>query len=149
MSQPNQFTRAEEQGLPKPTGANQFTTGKRTKHDESTRDKMRAEKLAARLYAYAASETDDDGKEVVMDQSQIAAAKILIDKGKPSLQAVEQTQVSEYESMSEEEIVEQVRSLITLHPGLIERLGIKPQLVSPSDTDPAAHNTHDICTKAA
>jgi hypothetical protein len=97
VSQPNQFTRAEEQGLPKPAGANQFTTGKRTKHDESTRDKMRAEKLAARLYAYAASEEDEDGKTVTLDPTQIAAAKILIDKGKPSLQAIEQSQVSEFE----------------------------------------------------
>jgi hypothetical protein len=51
--------------------------------------------------------------------------------------------------MTEEEMEELVRALITSNPGLIERLGIKPQLVSPSDAVPAAHNTHDICTKAA
>jgi hypothetical protein len=122
---PNQYTKAEEEGREKPAGANQFTTGKRTKHDDATRDKMRAEHLARRLYAFAAGEKDEvTGQPVEMDATKIAAAKILIDKGKPNLQAVEQTQVNEWEQMSEEEILGLVQALITSNPGLIQKLGI-------------------------
>lgn len=138
----NQFTAAEEQGLPKPPGANQFTTGKRTGHDQATKDRMRAEKAADIL------EQELDGT-VELPEGRRAAAKILMEYGKPKLAAVTQTTVSEFESMSEDELCDLVRALITSNPGLIERLGIKPQLVSPSDASPAAHNTHDICTKAA
>jgi hypothetical protein len=122
---PNQYTKAEEEGREKPAGANQFTTGKRTKHDDATRDKMRAEHLAKRLYAFAAGEKDEEtGEKVEMDAARIAAAKILIDKGKPNLQAIEQTNVSEFEQMSEEEILGLVNALITSNPGLIAKLGI-------------------------
>lgn len=123
--QPNQFTKAEEEGRDKPAGANQFTTGKRTKHDDATRDRMRAEHLAKRLYAFAAKQKDEEtGEDVEMDATRIAAAKILIDKGKPNLQAVEQTTLNEWDNMSEDEMLEMVNALITSNPGLIQRLGI-------------------------
>lgn len=141
---PNQFTKAEELGLEKPAGANQFTTGKRTGHDDATKDKMRAEHLARRLFAYAAQEKDEvTGEMVELDSGRIAAAKILIDKGKPNLQAVEQTQVSEFDKMSEEEIKGLVQALITSHPRLIQELGIglravdAPQQTGNADTTEA------------
>ncbi len=126
---------------------NQFTRngpGRKTEHDESTKDKIRAELIAQRLFRFAKAKGKGASKQA-MSQAQVAAAKVIVDKGKPSLQAIAQTQVNPYESMSEEEILEQVRALINLHPGLIERLGIKPQLI----TDPATHNTHESCTKVA
>jgi hypothetical protein len=139
MSQPNQFTKAEEEGKEKPAGANQFTTGKRSKHDDATRDRMRAEHLARRLYAFAAKEKDEETGELVeMDATRIAAAKILIDKGKPNLQAVEQTQVNDWDNMSEDEMVAMVNALITSNPGLIQKLGIG---LRPVDPAPNAVNT--------
>lgn len=128
--------------------ANQFTKGTRTKHDESTKDRIRAELLARRLFNFAKAK-GDKAKKLSMDSNQVAAARVLIERGKPALQAIEQTQVNEYDRMTEEEMYEHVRALITSNPGLIERLGIKPQLVSPPSADPATHNTHDIRTEAA
>lgn len=133
----NQFTRAEEEGLPKPPGANHFTTGKRQGHDEQTKAKIRAAFAADKLEAYL-------NGDVTLEAAQVTAARALMDKGLPSLQAIEATEVNQFDKMSEEEILEQVRALINLHPGLIERLGIKPQLV-----DTASHNTHESCTKVA
>lgn len=121
----NQYIKAEEEGRDKPAGANQFTTGKRSKHDDATRDKMRAEHLAKRLFAFAAKQKDEEtGEDVEMDATRIAAAKILIDKGKPNLQAVEQTQLNEWDNMTEDEMVSMVNALITSNPGLIQKLGI-------------------------
>ena len=148
MSQPNQFTRAEEQGKPKPKSANQFTKRTRTHHDEATKDKIRAEVLAVRLFKYAKAKGKTAAK-LHMDPAQVAAAKVLIERGKAALQSIEQTQVNQFEAMSEDELLDLVNALITSNPGLIERLGIKPQLVSTSDATTAAHNTHDIRTDAA
>jgi hypothetical protein len=128
--------------------ANQFTKGTRTKHDESTKDRIRAEHLARRLFNFAKAK-GDKAKKLSMDSNQVAAARVLIERGKPALQAIEQTQVNEYDRMTEEEMEDLIRALITSNPGLIERLGIRPQLVSPQTADPAAHNTHDIRTEAA
>ena len=130
--QPNQFV--DRDGNRKPdapeTSENQFTTGKRTKHDESTRDKMRAEHLARRLYAFAAGTQDEaTGELVTLDRDRIAAAKILIDKGKPNLQAVEQTQVNQWDSMTEEDMKAMVRALITSHPELIREFAPGPEPV--------------------
>lgn len=135
---PNQYVDA--QGNPKPDaprGQNQFTTGKRTKHDDSTRDKMRAEHLARRLYAFAAGTTDEEtGEKVEMDATRIAAAKILIDKGKPNLQAVEQTTVNEFEQMGMDEIRDMVRALISSHPELLREFA--PGVAPVSDEQKAA-----------
>jgi len=128
--------------------ANQFTKGTRTKHDEQTKDKIRAEHLAQRLYKFAKAK-GERAKKLAMDSNQVAAARVLIERGKPALQAIEQTQVSELENKSEEELEDRLCARILSNPRLIARLGIRPQLVSPQDTTAAAHNTHDICTKAA
>jgi hypothetical protein len=118
----NRYTMAEEQGLPKPPGANQFTTGKRTEHSEATKDKIRAEKAAALL------ESEVDGQ-TTLEDGRRASAKILMEYGKPKLASVEQTQVNQWDSMSEEEMKAMVRALITSHPELIREFAPGPEPV--------------------
>lgn len=123
MPQPNRFVDAEGNRKPDaPPGANQFTTGKRTGHSEATKDKIRAEK-AARLL-----EQEIDGEAELSDGKR-ASAKILMEYGKPKLSAVEQTTVNELEAMSEGELVEQLRALITAKPELIPLLNLAPKPV--------------------
>jgi hypothetical protein len=119
---PNQYTKAEEQGREKPAGANQFTTGKRQKHDQATIDKIRAERAAQ------VAEDILEDPESTRDQK-LAAAKVLLPYGKSSLQSIESRNVSEWESMSEEEILDQLRALITSNPGLIAALNLQPKPV--------------------
>jgi hypothetical protein len=127
--------------------ANQFTKGTRTKHDEATKDKIRAELLSKRLEKYAKAR----GKQIAkhhMEPAQVAAAKVLIERGKPALQAIEQTNLNPMDQMSEGEIREQVRALITLHPWLLEEFkpGVKPaethgaEPQSPLETTPSIAN---------
>jgi hypothetical protein len=59
-----------------------------------------------------------------MDSAQVAAAKVLIDKGKPSLQAIESVEADPWKDRTEEEIGDMVQALIARHPGLIKQLGI-------------------------
>lgn len=108
--------------------ANQFTKGTRTKHDESTKDKIRAELLAQRLFKFAKSKGDKAVKND-MSQAQVAAARVLIERGKPALQAVEQTNVNPMDEMSQEQLLEQARALITSHPELIAQLNLMPKPV--------------------
>lgn len=108
--------------------ANQFTSGGGSKgpkkeHDQATKDKIRAELLAQRMYKFAKAK-GKSAEKYRMDSAQVAAAKVLIDKGKPSLQAVEQVEVNQWDKMSEEEIGAMVHALISSHPGLIQKLGI-------------------------
>jgi hypothetical protein len=65
-----------------------------------------------------------------MDQGRIAAAKILIDKGKPNLQAVEQTNVNELDSMGEDELISTVRALLLSRPEVLAQLGFAPILTA-------------------
>lgn len=116
MSQPNQFTKARERGEPMPYRAPH-------KLDDATKDKIRAELLARRLYKYAKA-SGEKAKKYSMEPAQVQAAKVLIDRGKPVLQAVEQRNVGEFEGKSEDELVASVNALILANPGLIERLGI-------------------------
>jgi hypothetical protein len=103
----NQFTKAEEEGREKPPGANQFTTGKREGHSQATKDRMRAEKAAELL------EKEVDG-EMELNDGRRAAAKILMEYGKPKLSAIEQT-IHE-EPATETEIMAQLHSLLA-NPG--------------------------------
>jgi hypothetical protein len=98
--------------------ANQFTKGTRTKHDESTKDKIRAELLAKRLFNFAKAKGEKRQK-YAMDSTQVAAAKVLIDKGKPSLSSVEQHHVDEMES--EEQMLAMLQG-IAADPGLKARI---------------------------
>lgn len=107
--------------------ANQFTKGTRTKHDESTKDKIRAEVLSVRLEKYAKAR----GKQIAkhhMEPAQVAAAKVLIERGKPALQSIEQTNLNPLDQMDEEEIKGMVRALITAHPWLLREFAPGPQL---------------------
>lgn len=98
--------------------ANQFTKGTRTRHDDATKDKIRAELLSKRLekYAKAKGKTIDKYR---MEPAQVAAAKVLIERGKPALQAIEQTNINPLEQMSEEEVSQQAMALITSRPHLV------------------------------
>lgn len=108
--------------------ANQFTKGTRKRHDESTKDKIRAELLAQRLFKFAKAKGENVEK-LGMSQSQVAAAKVLIDRGKPALQAIEQTIVNPMDDMSEEEIRGQAQALISSQPrALMAALDADPGL---------------------
>lgn len=109
---PNQYTKAKEEGRELPQGANQFTTGKREKLDQATKDKIRAERAAQ-----VAEEILED-PESSRDQK-LAAAKVLLPYGKSTLQSIESRQVNEWEQMSDEEVVEHAKALITSSPKLL------------------------------
>ena len=128
--------------------ANAYTKGTRDRMDPRQKAAIRASQLSNRLHKFAMAK-GEKVKKHYMDQAQVSAAKVLIDKGMPSLQAIEQTQVSEYDKMSPAELLDYVRAFITSHPELIAQLGLAPKLVSADPTPDATHNTHDICTKAA
>lgn len=92
-------------------------------HDESTKDKIRAEVLSKRLEKYAKAR----GKQIAkhhMEPAQVQAAKVLIERGKPALQAIEQTIHNPLDQMSEDETLTLIQALITSNPGLIQKLGI-------------------------
>jgi hypothetical protein len=129
----NQYTKAEESGAPKPKGANQFTTGKREKHDQATIDKIRAERAAQ-----VAEQIMNDPE--ASRQDRLAAAKVLLPFGKSTLQSIESRQVNEWEEMSEEEMLGMVRALITSRPELIAALNLqpKPVQVEPVERESAA-----------
>lgn len=100
-------------------GANQFTTGKRTRLDDATKDKIRAEQLSRRLHKYAKAK----GKAIQkyhMEPAQVAAAKVLIERGKPALQAIEQRIIEE--PKSEQEIMQALALSISQNPGLLKPL---------------------------
>lgn len=127
--------------------ANQFTSGGGSKgpkkaHDQGTKDKIRAELLAKRLYKYANAK-GENARKYRMDAAQVAAAKVLIDKGKPSLQAIESTESDPWANKSEEDIENMVKALITSHPGLIARLGIGLRPV-----ESGAKETNEACASA-
>jgi hypothetical protein len=108
----NQYTKAEAEGKEKPKGANQFTTGKREKHDQATIDKIRAERAAQ-----VAEEIMNDPKTSSADK--LAAAKVLLPFGKSTLQSIEQRQINEFEEMSVEEVKEMAKALILSRPQLV------------------------------
>lgn len=137
----NQFTKAKEEGKEPPKAENAYTTGKRDKMDAAQKAKIRAAFAADKLEQYMKGEIE-------LTAPQVSAAKILMDKGMPSLQAVEQTEVSDLEKMSEEELLGLVNALITSHPGLISKLGIGLRPVDASspghkDTESTATNVVD------
>jgi len=119
VGQPNQFTQAASGGIPKPPGANQFTTGKRITHDESTRDKLRSEYAARVLERITRSR-----KASISDKC--AAAKALLPYGKPMLSSTEFSQLDPFEDMSVETMVEQCKALILSHPEIIQALNLIP-----------------------
>jgi hypothetical protein len=99
--------------------ANRWDEG--DKQPQATKDKIRAENLSQRLEQFVAGEIE-------LSQAQVSAAKVLIDKGKPSLQAVSQSQEDPMAGRTEEELLEQIRDLISSRPELLA--GVK-HLVEP------------------
>lgn len=117
----------------------------RSRMPSEQKDKIRAEQLARRLYKFANAKGKSAAKHG-MSQAQVTAAKVLIDKGKPSLQAVEQTNVEEPKSEAQilELIESQLHSLVA-NPGIRARLkalldGSAPslELVAPHQTAKSA-----------
>ena len=104
--------------------------------------------LSKRLEKYAKAR----GKQIAkhhMEPAQVQAAKVLIDRGKPILQAIEQKNVNEWDRMSEDEMLSMVQALITANPGLIQKLGIGLRAVE-SAPDPVEERGNDAteCTAA-
>ena len=126
----NQYTKAAEAGEDKPKGANQFTTGKRQKLDQATKDRIRAEKAAARL------ERVLDDPNATIDQK-TAAAKALLPYGKSTYASIEQS-INE-EPTSEAEILSQLHSLLA-NPGtraqIQAMLAGTPQVVASQEAAP-------------
>lgn len=86
---------------------------------------IRAEQLMRRLHKFALGKTHQ-GKRISMDQAQVTAAKVLIDKGAPSLQAIEQTTINEWDRLSEQEVLDMAKALILQHPEVIQALNLVP-----------------------
>lgn len=82
----------------------------KTGHDEQTKDKIRAERLAKRLFKYANSK-GKAAEKYRMESAQVQAAKVLIERGKPALQAIEQKVVEE--PVTEAQLMAQLHSLLS------------------------------------
>lgn len=108
--------------------ANQFTKGTRTQHDESTKDKIRAELLSQRLFKFAKAK-GEKAKTNDMSQAQVAAARVLIERGKPALQSIEQKTINPLDELTDEELFEQAKALILSNPALLGRIRSWLQLV--------------------
>lgn len=102
---------------------------------ERDKDKLRAEMCAAFIEQHV------HGKRK-MSSSQVQAAKILIDKGKPSLQAVEQTTIEPAAVRNDAELVEGLRAIIQAHPDLIQRI-LGEQAAALQQTPQPVESPHD------
>jgi hypothetical protein len=114
--------------------ANQFTKGTRTEHDESTKDQIRAEMLSKKYYKFAMANPKRAAK-MGINSAQVASAKMLIDKGKPSLQTVEAKQVDPLEALTLEEQMEHLKAFIAEHPEFIRTLNLVPAPQQVPSTD--------------
>jgi hypothetical protein len=68
---------------------------------------------------------------IELSQTQVMAARILYDKLRPSLSAVEQTITNESDLMSEADIVQKLQALIQAYPDLVRSLLHAPALDQP------------------
>lgn len=103
-------------------------------HSEASKDKMRAEYLARRMFKFAKAK-GQDAEKLFMSPAQVQAAKVLIERGKPALQAIEQREDNPWERLTPEEIGEQIKALITAHPELIRLVQPGPKPVSDSQQE--------------
>ena len=120
----------------------------KTGHDESTKDKIRAEMLSKRLEKYAKAK----GKQVDkyrMEPAQVQACKVLIDRGKPMLQAVQQTTVDPITAMSLEEQIEVVKTLIRTTPELLRIFAPGPRLDNTDTEHDTAQHEGAVLNKSA
>jgi hypothetical protein len=97
--------------------SNGWAARREEKDRERIRERIQVGMLVTQLEKASQGEID-------LSPTQVSAAKILLDKALPSLQAVEHTEGNSFEQMSEEEILGLVNALITSNPGLIAKLGI-------------------------
>lgn len=88
----------------------------REAHDvEGIRRRVKVGMLVSRLEAASEGRVD-------MTPTQVAAAKILIDKCLPSLSAVEQTTIDPSSALGEGDIRDQLRALLSAHPDIVQEL---------------------------
>lgn len=107
---------AKKAAAARKTIANQYTATKKSDvKDTAQRDRVRAELLAQRLELHAKGRVE-------MSATQVAAAKVLIDKGKPSLQAIEHQEIDARDRIPESELLGQLQAIISANPGLLQQL---------------------------
>lgn len=82
---------------------------------EQIRKRIKVGMLVSRLEAASEGRVD-------MSATQVAAAKILLDKAVPSLSAVEQTTIDPSASLGESDIRDQLRTLLASHPDVVAEL---------------------------
>lgn len=97
--------------------------------DPRQKAQIQATQLLNRMHKFALGKPIG-GHEIKMDSNQVAAARAVIDKGLPSLQAVEHTETDPFDSMSVDMMVEQCRALILSHPEIIQALNLVPAPVA-------------------
>ena len=103
--------------------SNQYIKRKERAQDiEFARRKIKAGILIGRLNRAAAGKVD-------LTKSQLEATKMLLDKAVPSLQAVEQTTVNQYEDSTPESRLALAQALISTFPELIAQLNLAPKPV--------------------
>ena len=90
---------------------------------QKQKDTIRATQLMNRLERFTSARPGDhDYEKAQLTPSHIQAIQILLKKLVPDLQAVEQTLVDERDSMSEEQILEQMKTMIAASPTLANQL---------------------------
>jgi hypothetical protein len=99
------------------TAGNRYTTGARSEMPIKEKDALRAEFAAKKLEAFMR-----DPQKHPMEPTEVTAAKILLDKGKPSLQAVEQTNIEPALARTEAEIIESLSKIIEANPDILTQL---------------------------
>lgn len=113
MAQPNQFTKAREEGKEPPKSGNQFTTGKREKLDPAVLDKLRADRAAQALERIV--NDPDSTKEQVT-----AAAKALLPYGKSTYASIIEQQLET--PVDETETTAQLAHIIASNPAILRPL---------------------------
>jgi hypothetical protein len=104
---------------------------------EAWKDRIQPGKLLAKL------EADMDGK-VELSASQIKAAEVVLDRLVPRLSSIEQTEVNEMDSLSREDILSRIQTLLQSDPTLLPELvalqarGVKDAPVNVTVVQPGA-----------
>jgi hypothetical protein len=97
----------------------------RSRNDKTDRDdwkeRIRAGNILARLEKHL-GEGKVDEELVPLLPTQIKAAEIILDRILPRLSAVEQTQVNELDTMSREDLLTRIKSLLDTDPTLLPEL---------------------------
>jgi len=108
---------------------------------QKQKDTIRATQLMNRLERFTSARPGDpDYEKAQLTPSHIQAIQILLKKLVPDLQAVEQTLVDERDSMSEEQILEQMKTMIAASPTLANQLR---ELLGPPRVVPSTPNVKE------